>query len=109
MTLALHPLAEIFPPIARKRQHSRVFGNRHLVWRGEKLCLGSKALVAILPDVQYPGMWRVRSGGALSDMVNLSRARDAARGFALCLLNKADREERGVAASPMRKNGWEAA
>jgi hypothetical protein len=33
-------------------------------------------------------MWRVRAGSTLSDMVNLARARDAARGIALCLLNK---------------------
>jgi hypothetical protein len=81
----------------------RLFSNRDLTWRGEKLCLGSKALVAIVPDAQYPGMWRVRSGDTLSDMVNLSRARDAARALALSLLNKGDMQERGVAASSMRQ------
>jgi hypothetical protein len=31
-----------------------------------------------VPDETYPGMWRVLSGGRLSDMLNLSRAKDAA-------------------------------
>jgi len=83
----------------------RLFSNRDLTWRGEKLCLGSKALVAIVPDAQYPGMWRVRSGDTLSDMVNLSRARDAARALALSLLNKKDTQETAPAGPPMRQNG----
>ena len=33
----------------------------------------------VVPDGKYPGMWRVKLPGGLSDMVNLSRARDAAR------------------------------
>ena len=33
----------------------------------------------VVPDATYPGMWRVRTpDGGLSDMVNLSRAKDAA-------------------------------
>jgi hypothetical protein len=35
--------------------------------------------VTIVPDSKYPGMWRVkRPDGSISDMVNLSRAKDAA-------------------------------
>ena len=36
-----------------------------------------------VPDKTYPGMWRVvRPDGSLSDMVNKSRAKDAAWGVA---------------------------
>jgi hypothetical protein len=34
--------------------------------------------VTVEPDNQWPRMWRVRKGEALSDMVNLARAKDAA-------------------------------
>ena len=34
---------------------------------------------AVVPDTKWPGMYRVRTpDGGLSDMVNLSRAKDAA-------------------------------
>ena len=32
----------------------------------------------LVPDDRWPGMWRVRNGDCLSDMVNLTRAKDAA-------------------------------
>ena len=35
-------------------------------------------LAEVVPDANWPGMWRVRYDGNLSDMANLSRARDAA-------------------------------
>ena len=36
----------------------------------------------IVPDAQWPGMYRlVRLDGTLSDMVNLTRAKDALRGI----------------------------
>jgi hypothetical protein len=39
----------------------------------------SKTVEGIVPDDHWPGMYRVRlPGGGLSDMVNLTRARDAA-------------------------------
>jgi hypothetical protein len=38
---------------------------------------------SVVPDPEWPAMYRVRSpDGSLTDMVNLSRARDAARHFA---------------------------
>jgi hypothetical protein len=41
-----------------------------------------------VPDDTYPGMWRVRlPDGKLSDMLNPTRARDAARTIALGLVN----------------------
>jgi hypothetical protein len=36
----------------------------------------------VMPDKTWPGMWRVRYDGNLSDMANLSRAKDAAMAIA---------------------------
>jgi hypothetical protein len=42
-----------------------------------------------LPELTWPGMWRVRlPEGYLTDMVNLSRATDAADLLALAVLNR---------------------
>lgn len=39
-----------------------------------------KVLARVLPDEKYPAMWRIHwPDGEVSDMVNLTRARDAAR------------------------------
>ena len=43
-----------------------------------KLRSGRRAVATIEPDSKWPGMWRVRRGGSISDLVNLSRAKDAA-------------------------------
>jgi hypothetical protein len=38
---------------------------------------------SVVPDAEYPNMYRVkRPDGSLTDIVNLTRARDAARSFA---------------------------
>lgn len=34
--------------------------------------------VSVRPDPKWPGMWRVHQGDKVSDMVNLTRAKDAA-------------------------------
>jgi hypothetical protein len=48
-------------------------------------------MASIEPDFKYPNMWRVRlPNGKLSDMVNQTRARDAARSLALAQLNMRD-------------------
>jgi hypothetical protein len=48
-----------------------------------------RALVKIVPDKVYPSMWRVvEPTGDLSDMVNLSRATDAAMSRAASMLDK---------------------
>jgi hypothetical protein len=42
----------------------------------------------IIPDGRWPGMWRVEfPEGVLSDMVNRTRAKDAAVGLVLAQLN----------------------
>jgi hypothetical protein len=56
---------------------------------GYRLRLHSGRLLAtIVPDPGWDGMWRVRMpDGHVSDMVNLTRAKDAARLLALASLN----------------------
>jgi hypothetical protein len=51
-----------------------------LRWNGDGLYLDGKgrAIVRIVPDETYPGMWRVLFDGRLSDMANRTSAKDAA-------------------------------
>jgi hypothetical protein len=66
------------------------FGRNELVWDGLQLRLRSidgPVMATIEPDANWPGMWRVRFGGMLSDMANLSRAKDAAISIVLRGLN----------------------
>jgi hypothetical protein len=72
---------------AISRRGGHVFASSELTWRGDKLCLGPNVLLVIVPDERNTGMWRIRAGGELSDMVNRTRARDAARSAAVALLN----------------------
>jgi hypothetical protein len=44
-------------------------------------------MATIEPHANWPGMWRVWFGGKLSDMANLSRAKDAAASMVLRELN----------------------
>jgi hypothetical protein len=44
-------------------------------------------MATVEADAKWPGMWRVRFGGKLSDMANLSRAKDAAMSLVLRELN----------------------
>lgn len=44
-----------------------------------KLFYGRKPLLEVVPDAEYPAMWRVVwPDGSLSDMANIARAKDAA-------------------------------
>ena len=58
---------------------------------------GAKApAISVVPDKIYPTMWRIKyRDGKLSDLVNLSRARDAAFTFAM---DDYRRETKGVKA-----------
>ena len=48
-------------------------------WRGPRLYFRGHVIATIVQDVRYPDMWRVRlPDGTISDMVNLTRAKDAA-------------------------------
>jgi hypothetical protein len=68
---------------------ARVYGRGELVWEGNNLRLGrGRKLSEIVQDSKYPNMWRVRHpNGSLSDMVNRTRAKDAAVTVAIMILN----------------------
>jgi hypothetical protein len=61
----------------------------------------------VVPDAKWPGMWRAQLPGGLSDMANLTRARDGALGLAERAESekKTQRNQRGFLAptSPMRQ------
>jgi hypothetical protein len=60
-----------------------------------------RVVASVASDSKYPQMWRVRlPNGHLTDMVNLTRAKDAARSLALKTLIMGR-----VGASPMRSFG----
>jgi hypothetical protein len=51
------------------------------------LC-GGRIITRVVPDEKYSGMYRILADGKLSDMVNISRATDAAQVLALSILNR---------------------
>jgi hypothetical protein len=61
-----------------------------LKWDGLKLRSRTGRLLAMVePDPEWPLMYRVRlPGGRLTDMLNLTRAKDAAKFLALEALNR---------------------
>ena len=69
-----------------------MYDRQDLIWGGNQLRLFSRrgrVLATIEPDLTWPGMWRVRlPDGHLTDMVNLSRAKDAAASLAVGVLNQ---------------------
>jgi hypothetical protein len=70
----------------------RCFASEELVWDGLQLRLGSvrgRILVTVEPDSKWTGMCRVRHDGNVTDIVNLTRAKDAAISIALSQLNSA--------------------
>jgi hypothetical protein len=49
------------------------------IWKGKVFFLSGKSVAEIVLDEEWPNMWRVKiPGRPLSDMVNLTRAKDAA-------------------------------
>lgn len=74
----------------RPLESRHCFGTNELVWDGLRLRLRTvdgPVMATVEEDANWPGMWRVRFGGKLSDMANLSRAKDAAISLALSKLN----------------------
>lgn len=67
-----------------------MYGAKDLTWTDNCLRYGRRTVAAIEPDGEWPGMWRVRLTG-LSDMVNRTRAKDAAMCLALGVLNTRER------------------
>lgn len=70
---------------------------------GHALHLRGKAVAAVEPDAKHAGMWRVHMpDGWVSDMANLSWAKERAIRSVLFILN---RKETAAGASPMRETG----
>jgi hypothetical protein len=64
------------------------YGVYGLVWHGVVLKRGRRVLGSIERDAAFPRMWRVRlPSGRLTDMVNLTRAKDFACSTALRLFD----------------------
>ena len=80
---------------ASSKNRKAIVGRDRLTWRHTPdrrllLCHGRvrNPVVTVEPDSKYSGMYRIRfSDGGYSDMVNLTRAKDAALAFALQALN----------------------
>ena len=70
-----------------------MFDRRDLKWDGNRLRLHSGRLLATVErDRRWNGLWRVRlPSGHVTDMVNYTRARDAAQSVALAALNEPER------------------
>jgi hypothetical protein len=52
---------------------------RDAVWQDNQLIFRRRTVATIVPDQKWPGMWRVQfPDGHITDMVNLTRAKDAA-------------------------------
>jgi hypothetical protein len=50
---------------------------------------GGRVRATIVPDKTWPGMWRVQMpDGDVTDMVNITRAKDAAQSLALAVLKR---------------------
>ncbi len=89
-------------PAYEKRQSG--YDRMDLTWRA--CSCGSYALHAagitdailhVVPDAKHAAMWRIaHPDGHLSDIVNLTRAKDAAASVALGILNRS-RQERAAA------------
>ena len=94
---------ETKPPKDQPRHRTgHVFGHDDLTWRGHVLRAGRVKLAEIKPDPVWPGMWRVVTPSGVSDLANLSRARDAALALALAILNKKRAEETPLGGPPVR-------
>jgi hypothetical protein len=79
---------------------ARVTGRERLKWNGRGLFFGQRRIMTIEPDTVHASMFRVRrSDGSLTDLVNLTRAKDAATGIGLDTLNM---KETAVGISPAR-------
>ena len=71
------------------KKPNRIYGLQDIHWEGHRLrLLTGRLLATVEPDRHWADMYRVRlSSGHLTDMVNLTRAKDAAVSLALSNLN----------------------
>jgi len=79
--------------MSRRDPAARVYGCQDIHWEGRQLrLLTGRLLATVETDNRYTGMYRVRlPDGRLTDIVNLTRAKDAAVSLALVSLNAIDR------------------
>ena len=79
----------------------RIYGRGDLKWKDRELHLVTGRLLATVePDTKWAGMHRVRlPDGHVTDMVNISRAKDAAISLALTDLNSFKAQARRVRGS----------
>ena len=74
----------------RRRKPQVIIGRDRLTWRDDALYCGQsqQPLAHVIADPTWPDLWRVRTpDDCVSDLTNLSRARDAAVQIALLALN----------------------
>ena len=80
--------------------------SQRLTWVGDELVYGPRTLLRIERDATYPEMWCVRlPDGGLTDMVNRTRAKDAAISIEHRLLNMSENLSE---APPTAPNDFEA-
>jgi hypothetical protein len=82
-----------------------MLSSRDLTWRNHTLYLFNrgKPLATVEPDIQHAEMWRIRMpDGWISDMANLSRAKD---GAILCALSVLNRRQTARNLSPVAPKG----
>ena len=92
----------------------RTYGQRALSFRrdgtGLAVCHGRAVVVRVVPDERWPGMWRVRyPDGRLTDLVNITRAKDAAFSIALRILQGEETPREGAPARFSQPEAPEAA
>jgi hypothetical protein len=77
-------------------------GGVHVLHLGKR----TTTLLHVVPDKSYPSVWRIRfPDGSLSDMANLTRAKDAALYIAVATLNRERRGQQSIAGrSPVDLN-----
>jgi hypothetical protein len=72
---------------------TKTYESRDLYFDGLTLRLKTgRVLAVVVPDDKWPNMYRVQIGGDISDMANLSRAKDAAISLALAELRRSQDE-----------------
>jgi len=71
------------------------YEQRDLTWRGLKLYHGRRFMAEVVPDDTHAGTWRVKIGNDVSDMANISWAKDAACCLTVSRLNSVGPEPVG--------------
>lgn len=80
---------------------TRIYGRNSLAWNGNILKFNRRELARIVPDGKWPNMWRVQPANSRpSDMLNRTRAKDAALALALTTLNRKPEAQETTAAAP---------